>query len=100
MISAYRPIPLKINRNEAKQVMLNSCHLQALAEDSCYRKPEIVTIQDMSFSVEEANFGDPLEDKVNTKRRFACNYRCANACNTPVTKGLSALPFKPLTDMT
>lgn len=83
--------------------MLNSCHLQALAEDLCYRKPQILNIQDRLFNVEETDFGDPLEDRINTKRRFTCNYRCANACNTPVTKGLSALPFKPLryiTDMT
>lgn len=52
---------------------------------------------------QETDFGDPLEDKINTKRRFTCNYRYANACNTPIIRGLSALPFKPLryiTDMT
>lgn len=36
-------------------------------------------------------------------RRLTCTYRHANACNTPVTKSLSELPFKPsryITNMT
>lgn len=52
---------------------------------------------------QETDFGDTLEDKIDTKRRLTCHYRHANACNTPITKGLSVLPFKPLryiTDVT
>lgn len=46
---------------------------------------------------QQTDSGDPLEDKINTKMTFTCTYyRCANACNTVITKGLSALPFKPL----
>lgn len=48
---------------------------------------------------QETDFGDPIEDKINTKR-FTCTYRRANTCSTAITKGLSALPFKPLRSIT
>lgn len=96
MISAYRPVPLKRNGKKSNQIVLNSCHLQALAEDLCCRKTQILKIQDRLMCVKQETVFDPPEDKINRKWRFTCNYSCTNACNTHITNGWSELPFKPL----
>lgn len=78
--------------------MLNSCHLQALAEDLCTDSHKFLRfrIGYLICAKKKIDSGDPLEDKIHTKMRFTCLYRWANIiCTTPITKGLSS-PFKSL----
>ena len=102
VISAYRPVPLKSNSKKKKRKQIRSCLTFAIcklwqrfcATESYkflrFRRGYLMCVK------QEIDFDDPLEDKINTKRRFTCNYRSANICNTSITKDLSALPFKHL----
>lgn len=76
MISVYGPAPLKRERKKANQVMLNSCHLQALAEDLSTDSHKFLRFSIGYFMCvkQKTDLGDPLEDKIHTKITFTSIY--------------------------
>lgn len=77
MISAYGPAPLK--REEKSKSGHAICKLLQMICATDSHKFLRFGIGYLMCVKQKTDFGDPLEDKINTKIRWA------NICNTPIT---------------